>query len=202
MERFYYEKPSTDRKDEIIEYLNEFIEYGSNINGSGSLDKIFDGYTFEEALDRCLNMEDEEYAKSVNRCPGETFLLIREKDNRIVGSINIRWNLTEAMLNCGGHIGYSIRPSERQKGYNKINLYIGLKELQKLNEKEALLDADLDNEASWKTMEALGGKRIKEYIDEYDQSESVKYLIPVNESIEKYQNIYEPFICKNNQKHL
>ena len=79
MEKFYFEKPSIKRKNEIIEYLEEFVKYGSDINGSGSLDKIYDGYTFEQALDRCLKMEDEEYAKSVNRCPGKTFLLIREK---------------------------------------------------------------------------------------------------------------------------
>ena len=46
MEKFYFESPSLERKNEIIEYLDEFVEYGSNINGSGSLDKIYDGYTF------------------------------------------------------------------------------------------------------------------------------------------------------------
>lgn len=60
---FYLEKPSLNRKDEIIEYLDEFIKYNSNINGTGGLDKIYEGYTFEEALNRCNNMEDEDYAK-------------------------------------------------------------------------------------------------------------------------------------------
>ena len=63
MERFYFERPSMERKTEIIEYLDEFVKYGSDINGSGSLDKIYEGYTFKQALDRCLKMEDEEYAK-------------------------------------------------------------------------------------------------------------------------------------------
>ena len=98
MEKFYFEKPSIERKDEIIEYLDEFVKNNSDINGSGSLDNIYSGYTFEEALERCLNMENEEYAKSVGRCPGKTFLLIRENDNRIVGTINVRWNLTKEML--------------------------------------------------------------------------------------------------------
>ena len=56
MEKFYFERPSIERKNEIIEYLDEFVKYGSDINGSGSLDKIYDGYTFEQALDRCLKM--------------------------------------------------------------------------------------------------------------------------------------------------
>lgn len=36
-----------ERKNEIIEYLDEFVEYGSEINESGSLDKIYGSYTFE-----------------------------------------------------------------------------------------------------------------------------------------------------------
>ena len=57
MERFFLERPSIERKKEIIEFINEFVEYNSDINGAGSLDKILEGYTFEEALERCLNME-------------------------------------------------------------------------------------------------------------------------------------------------
>ena len=157
MERFYLEEPSLERKDEIIEYLDEFVKYNSNINGTGSLDKIYDGYTFEEALERCLNMKNEEYAKSINRVPGKTFLLIRKNDNKIVGTINIRWNLSEKMLEFGGHIGYGIRPTERRKGYNKIQLYLVLLEAQKLNLDKVMIDCSVDNLGSDKTIKALGG---------------------------------------------
>jgi len=44
MEKFYFEKPSIKRKYEIIEYLDEFVNNNSDINGSGALDKIYDGY--------------------------------------------------------------------------------------------------------------------------------------------------------------
>ena len=107
MEKFYLEKPSIERKNEIIEYLDEFVKYNSDINGAGSLDKIYEGYTFEQALERCLNMENEEYAKSIGRCTAKTFLLIRKNDNKIIGTINIRWNLTEELKRFGGHIGYA-----------------------------------------------------------------------------------------------
>lgn len=130
-ERFYFERPSAARKTEIIEYLNEFAAAGSEINGSGSLDRILSGWTFEQALERCLSMENKEYAEKMNRCPGKTFLLIRENDSRIVGTVNVRWDLNEAMLRFGGHIGYGVRPSERRKGYNKINLFLALKEALK-----------------------------------------------------------------------
>lgn len=194
MDRFYFEKPSLIRKKEIIEYLDEFVEYGSDINGSGSLDKIYEGYTFEEALDRCLKMEDEDYAKSVNRCPGKTFLLIREDDNRIVGSINVRWDLNEDMLNFGGHIGYGIRPTERRKGYNKINLYMGIIEAQKVGLDRIMVDCAVNNLGSDKTIKALDGRLERTEIDPSDGALTNVYWFNVDETIEKHRDIYEQYI--------
>ena len=194
MERFYLEEPSLERKDEIIEYLDEFVKYNSNINGTGSLDKIYDGYTFEEALERCLNMKNEEYAKSINRVPGKTFLLIRKNDNKIVGTINIRWNLSEKMLKFGGHIGYGIRPTERRKGYNKIQLYLVLLEAQKLNLDKVMLDCSVDNLGSDKTIKALGGILERCELDESDNTMTNVYWINVDESIKKYKNEYSKYI--------
>ena len=200
VEKFYFEIPSLERKNEIIEYLDEFVKYGSDINGSGSLDKIYDGYTFEEALDRCLKMEDEEYAKSVGRCQGRTFLLIRENDNKIVGTINVRWNLNEAMLRFGGHIGYGIRPTERRKGYNKINLYLGMLEAKKVDLEKVMLDCDVNNLGSDKTLKALGGKLERTEVDPSDGILTNVYWFNVDETIEKYKNVYEPYIANNNIK--
>lgn len=200
MEKFYFEIPSLERKNEIIEYLDEFVKYGSDINGSGSLDKIYDGYTFEEALDRCLKMEDEEYAKSVGRCQSRTFLLIRENDNKIVGTINVRWNLNEAMLRFGGHIGYGIRPTERRKGYNKINLYLGMLEAKKVGLEKVMLDCDVNNLGSDKTLKALGGKLERTEVDPSDGILTNVYWFNVDETIEKYKNVYEPYIANNNIK--
>ena len=194
MEKFYLEEPSLERKDEIIEYLDEFVKYNSNINGTGSLDKIYDGYTFEEALERCLNMKNEEYAKSINRVPGKTFLLIRKNDNKIVGTINIRWNLSEKMLKFGGHIGYGIRPTERRKGYNKIQLYLVLLEAQKLNLDKVMLDCSVDNLGSDKTIKALGGILERCELDEADNTMTNVYWINVDESIKKYKDEYSKYI--------
>ena len=194
MERFYLEEPSLERKDEIIEYLDEFVKYNSNINGTGSLDKIYDGYTFEEALERCLNMKNEWYAKSINRVPGKTFLLIRKDDNKIVGTINIRWNLSEKMLKFGGHIGYGIRPTERRKGYNKIQLYLVLLEAQKLNLDKVMLDCSVDNLGSDKTIKALGGILERCELDEADNTMTNVYWINVDESIKKYKDEYSKYM--------
>ena len=197
MERFYLERPLIERKDEIIEYLDEFVEYNSDINGSGSLDKIYEGYTFEQALERCLNMENEEYAKRVNRSASKTFLLIRENDNKIIGTINVRWNLPDAMQKFGGNIGYSVRPTERRKGYNKINLYLGLIEAKKLGLDRVMLDCASDNIGSDKTMQALGGILDREEIDPADGLLTKVYYFDVNDCIEKYKDVYGRSIINN-----
>ena len=198
MEIFYLETPSLERKNEIIDYINEFVEYKSDINGTGSLDKILDGYTFEQALERCLSMEDENYAKKINRCQSKTFLLIRENDNRIIGTINVRWNLTEAMKRFGGNIGYGIRPTERRKGYNKINLYLGMQEAQKLGLDRVMLDCDVNNLGSDRTLKALGGVLERTEVDPEDNILTNVYWFDVDNCLEKYKETYEPFISKDN----
>lgn len=197
METFYLETPSLDRKNEIIDYINEFVEHKSDINGTGSLDKILDGYTFEQALESCLNMQYEEYVKKFGRCPGKTFLLIRKNDNKIIGTINVRWNLTEKVKQFGGNIGYGIRPTERRKGYNKMNLYLGLIEAKKIGLDKVMLDCDVENLGSSKTMEALGGKLERTEIDPYDGILTSVYWINVDESLEKYKDEYVNSIDKS-----
>ena len=197
MEKFYLEEPSQERKKDILDYLNEFVLYKSDVNGAGALDKILSGQSFEEALDRCLNMKNEEYAKKYGRCQSKTFLLIRKNDNKLIGMINIRWNLTEEMKRFGGNIGYGIRPTERRKGYNKINLYLGLLEAKKIGLDKVMLDCETSNIASSKTMTSLGGVLDRTEIDPYDGILTSVYYIDISASLTKYKNTYTRFILED-----
>lgn len=192
MEKFYFEEPNISRKEDAIAYINEFYDYNSKINGVGGLYRYLDDY------EGWLKMLEEDYTRIPNeeKVPARTYFLIRESDSRIIGMINIRLSLNESLKKSGGHIGYSIRPTERRKGYNKINLYLGLKVCQKYGIETVLLDADKENLASWKTMEALGGINIREFIDEHDGAHSImkNYEINVNESIKNNSNIFEPML--------
>ena len=190
MEQFYLEIPSLNRKNDIIDYLNEFVIFHSDLNGAGYLDKILSGLSFEEALAGCLNLQYKEYANKLGRCQSKTFLLIRKNDNKLIGTINVRWNLSEQMKQFGGNIGYGIRPTERRKGYNKINLYLGLLEAQKLGLEEVMLDCETTNIASSKTMESLGGILKKTEIDPADGLLTSVYIIDVKKSLEQYKDIY------------
>ena len=193
MEKFYFEVPDTSRKKDALSYINEFYEYDSKINGVGGLHRYLDDY------DGWLKKLEEDYTRIPNeeKVTTRTYFLIRESDNRIIGMINIRLALNEKLKKSGGHIGYSIRPTERRKGYNKINLYLGLKVCQEYGMESVLMDADKDNPASWRTMESLGGKNIREFFDNENSNCIVKdYEINVNESINNNSAIYEPMIKK------
>ena len=197
MEKLYYEVPSIERKSDAIEYIKEFYEYNSDINGSGGLDRYIDDY------EGWLRKLEEDYSRTPNeeKVPARTYFLVRQSDNRIVGMINIRLALNEKLRNYGGNIGYSIRPTERGKGYNKINLYLGLKVCNEYGIENVLLDADLDNPASWRTMEALGGQRTREYYDDkYAKCIVVDYNIDVKKSLEMYKDIYEQYVSYKGRK--
>ena len=59
-------------------------------------------------------------------------MAISTNDGRLIGMIDIRHRLNDYLLNFGGHIGYSIRKSERQQGYATEMLALSLLECVKL----------------------------------------------------------------------
>lgn len=187
MEKLMHVIPSEKHENDAIDYINEFYKYNSKINGEGGLDSYLDNYSgWLKKLEK-----DRKQIANEKRVPAETYFLVRENDNRIVGMINIRYNLNERLLLNGGHIGYSIRPTERRKDYNKINLYLGLKRLDELNVETALLDCVKSNIGSSKTMLALGAKKYNEIYNE-DYGEVVeKYKIDIKNSLEKYKEEYD-----------
>ena len=192
MERFYFEAPSISRKEDAIEYINEFYEYNSDINGSGGLHRYLDDYEgWLKKID-----EDSKREVSEEHVPALSYFLVRESDKRIVGMISIRLALNEALKKSGGHIGYSIRPTERRKGYNNVNLYLGLKVCDQHGIATVFMDADLDNPASWKTMEAFGGIRVREYFDDEEaHCMVVDYNIDVKKALAEHTE-YEELIVK------
>ena len=62
------------------------------------------------------------------------------------------------------------------------------------------MDTDLDNPASWKTMEALGGKRINEYFND-DQYIVVDYNIDVKRTLKEHFE-YESMIVDREAKKM
>lgn len=202
MTHFYLETPSLNRKQEIIDYINELVVNKSDINGIEVLTKILDGYTFEQTLEHCLNLENKEYAHKLGKAQIKTFLLIRKEDDRIVGALNIRWNSPIKMQLFSGNIGYGIRPKERRNGYNKINLYLGIIEAQKVGLEKIKLVCETNNIGSVKTIEALGGILEQTTIDPSDSLLTSIYIINVEQTLEKYKEAFRNNIDINNESEL
>lgn len=195
MEKFYLELPSLERKEDAIEYINEFYEYNSQIHGTGGLDrKLKKGISYEEWMNDSLKMSDKDFAYSKGLVPSNTFYLIREEDSKIVGMIDLRYELNDYLRNYGGHIGYSIRPTERRKGYNKINLYLCLLKAQELGLEKVLITCADYNEGSKNTIKSFEGIFEKYTFDEADNEKMELYWVDVNDSIENNNEKYKDYI--------
>ena len=191
MERFYLEKPSLERKEEAMEYIDEFKKSKSKINGTGGLDGT---KAYEEWLEEALKCEEKEYAESKGIVPATTYFTIRESDNKIIGMINIRHYLNEYLANFGGHIGYGIRPTERRKGYAKIQLYMALKETNKMDLDKVMISCEVTNIGSEKTMLSLGGI-LEKIVHNEEKNRYLKiHWIDVEKSLEKYKDLYEEYV--------
>ncbi len=200
MDKIFLEIPTINRKQEALDYLAENIEYNSDLNGTGSMDECLNKMTYEEWLLELEKRKNIEYLNQINRCQSKTFFVVRENDNRIVGMINIRYNISDDKLKTwASHIGYGIRPTERRKGYAKIALYLGLLEEQTLGEEKVLLECTVDNIGSNKTILSLGGELEKTELDKYDNTMTNYYWINVNDSIEKYYECYKNQINRDSK---
>lgn len=184
--------PTIEYKKKAKDFFNEFDKYDSNLCGSSTLGLYLRYYSYEKWLEK---LEEEKHFKiSETGVPNETYFLVDEMDD-IIGIMNIRLALNKNLLEVGGNISYSIRPTKRGNGYNKVNLYLGLLRLQKENIKLAMLNCVKNNIASSSTMKALGGKLYRtHYIERFGEIED--YIFDVDSVIEEYKNKYEPLILR------
>ena len=147
-------KPSEEHFNQLKELKQDFINNNEpRIQGSGSIDKYND-------LDEWLTSINEiEQGKNEKIVPATYYLIL--SDEEVVGTICIRHYLTKDLEEFGEHIGYSIKPSSRRKGYAKEALRLILK-LYKDKYAEILIICEDDNIASNKTIIANGGVLINQ----------------------------------------
>jgi predicted acetyltransferase len=69
----------------------------------------------------------------------------------------VRHRLTPWLLDQGGHIGYSVRPSRRREGHASRALALAVRRAAELGLDRVLVTCDDDNEGSRRTIEAAGG---------------------------------------------
>lgn len=147
-------KPTIEYSEDIIKYKQEFIESDNSLAGCGSLRHC---NTAEEWFASIERLESTETCPE-GLVPSNTYIAVRLSDNKIVGITDLRHNLgTPGLKEWGGHIGYSVRPDERRKGYATEMLRQNLLNAKKLGLDRVTISCNEDNIASERTIIANGG---------------------------------------------
>ena len=154
MDKIILVKPNLSYADEIIKYKEESLAESPIINGSAGLDRFSSIEVWLEELKK-RSCED---TVPKGLVPSSTYLAVREKDNYIVGMIDIRNYLNEYLTQVGGNIGYGVRKTERNKGYAKQMLKLALEKCKELKIKKVLITCDEDNIASEKVILSANAK--------------------------------------------
>lgn len=119
-----------------------------NLRRTTNIQEWFDDLALREHAETC----------PADRVPSTTFLAVRGCDYKVVGIITLRYPGDDlSVIQIGGHIGYSVRPSERQKGYATEMLRLSLKKYQSRKISQILLTCYRNNIASERTILACGG---------------------------------------------
>lgn len=140
-------RPTIEHKEQLLEFKQEFINAGETvINGSELLDRI---EVYEDWLEMVSQNANPETVNS-DWVLTNTFLAL-DDSKKVIGIIDLRHELKGFLVDFG-NCGYSVRPSERRKGY-------ATKMLQKLLDvawangiKELHLSVERNNEPSVKTI--------------------------------------------------
>ena len=173
-------EPTAEYAEDLWAFRQEILEYDADSDdqfaGCMSLDKC---KSAEEWIRICsLRKSDETCESAGTTVPSHTFLAIRKSDNRIVGVIDLRHHIDHPILGTwGGHCGYSVRPSERRKGYATEMLRLDILKAKELGINKMLVTCDEGNAASEKTIIANGG--VYENTIDVDGDKMKRYWIEV-----------------------
>ena len=174
--------PTLEYKEKAMEFINEFYEYGSEINGVGALNWFLKESTYEAWLQKVIADIDVVNVEAP-KVPALTYFFVREEDDRILGMANLRLALNDFLRTEGGHIGYSIRPTERRKRYGTRMLQEALKVYDRLGIKEVFVSCDRENLGSSGVIQNCGGELVDEFYSETFQENIKKYAIKRKEQI-------------------
>ena len=174
MDKILLVRPKKEMEFEAIEFKNEFFQNGEKeINGGELLDKTEDYGIWLE------NVTKNSSAKTVNPnwVVTDTFFAIRDNDKKLIGIIDFRHELNE-FLKDYGHCGYSVRPSERKKGYATEMLRQVIDIARNMGLKEMQLSCERDNLPSVKTITKNGAKYKRSF--DYNGNIADVFILKIN----------------------
>lgn len=143
-------KASPKYQKQITEMLDEWYATGETIIPYAI--RKADYHDFDRY---CESVELKEARNGL--VPDSTFFCLDEERDRMVGAVNIRHWLNDALLQNGGHIGDGVRPSERRKGVATQMIGLALEECRKLGIDRVMMACNKENIGSAKSIQNNGG---------------------------------------------
>ncbi len=153
MEELDLLRPTAEYAKQIMECKKEYLAAGSSMDGCGSMRRTDDPM---EYIEKCALEENPETCPD-SLVPATQFMLVRKADNKVLGFLQVRHEFNDYLSKYGGHIGYSVRPSERRKGYAKVMLKMALPFCREIGLDKVLITCMDGNIGSEKTILANGG---------------------------------------------
>lgn len=146
-------EPTMEYEQEILDYRRDFLEYGGSMDGCGPLRRYDKASDWLRLIESVRNPE----TTPPELVPMIQYIYVRESDRKIVGMIQIRRYLNDTLRQYGGHIGYSVCPSERRKSYATQMLGLALPICKELGIERVLITCVKGNEGSRRTILNNGG---------------------------------------------
>lgn len=146
--------PAIEFDKQIRAYRDAFLACGDSMDGTGGLAQFAHTQEWIAHANRCKNPD----TVPQGLVPATQYMLLREEDQKIVGMIQIRHVFNDYLETYGGHIGYSVAPDERRKGYATQMLKMALPECKALGLDQVLLTCISGNEGSKRVILHNGGR--------------------------------------------
>lgn len=135
--------------------------------------------TLENFADFIQMLDNYEKANVDKQYASQTSYFVVDENNKLIGGASIRHYLTVDGYNYGGHIGYGVRPSEREKGYGTEILKLALDEAKRLKIYKVLLVCLETNMGSNKVIQKCGGI-LENQVKDSDDSIINRYWIDIS----------------------
>ncbi len=173
MEKISLIPPQKNHEAAVLEYMQEHFSLGEDsLHGSSLLTEM---ESYSDWLTHLIK-QSSKTTVTPDWVVATTLLAVREKEQKIIGTIDIRHELNEFLREFGGHIGFGVRPTETGNGYATEMLRLGLEYCKMLGLEKVMVACYEENVPSARTIQKNGGVLEKTFVHEDGQIVQIYWI--------------------------